>query len=73
VSNDDVVRLDGDEWEWERTIFSPVCTFCVHLTDIVDRTCKAFPGGIPREIWLGKNTHMVPYPGDHGIQFEKQV
>ena len=63
--------LDGDEWVWMQTIFSPICTFCTHLTDIQSRKCKAFPGGIPREIWLGKNTHMTPYPGDHGIQFER--
>jgi hypothetical protein len=66
------INLDGEDWEWERTIFSPICTFCAHLTNITDRKCKAFPDGIPREIWLGKNNHMTPYPGDHGIQFERK-
>ena len=33
--------------------------------------CKAFPDGIPYEITYGDNDHTKPYPGDHGIQFEK--
>ena len=32
--------------------------------------CKAFPEGIPREILYGNRGHIIPYPGDHGIQLE---
>jgi len=33
--------------------------------------CAAFPDGIPNEIAYGKNKHAKPFPGDHGIQYEK--
>jgi len=33
-------------------------------------TCKAFPKRIPQEILDGKNLHLKPVEGDHGIQFE---
>jgi hypothetical protein len=37
--------------------------------------CAAFPDapeGIPEEIAFGDNLHLEPYPGDHGIQYEKE-
>lgn len=34
--------------------------------------CEAFPNGIPNEIAYGDNPHTSPFPGDHGIQFEKE-
>lgn len=34
--------------------------------------CSAFPGGIPDEIAWEDNLHTEPYPGDHGIQYEKE-
>ena len=33
--------------------------------------CKAFPKGIPEEIFiLGESDHTEPFKGDNGIQFE---
>ncbi len=64
-----ITTIDGD-LEWESAFLSPVCTYCKHLNDLVGRSCKAYPGGVPRAIWLGENNHKKPYPGDHGIQFE---
>ena len=50
--------------------FSEVCSRCANKHEGVDRTCKAFPQGIPMVIWLEKNNHKKPYPGDMGITFE---
>jgi len=55
---------------------------CRHLgfvkSDGVDErterpTCTAFPDGIPYEIAYGSNLHLKPFPGDHGIQYEKDT
>jgi hypothetical protein len=65
--------FDGEDSAYKETILSKVCIFCKHWNkeDHVNHTCKAFPDGIPYNIWLGENNHKKPYPGDHGIRFEK--
>ena len=57
-------------YESDIPVFSEVCTYCRHLRDTKDRTCDAFPDGIPMAIWMGEHDHRTPYEGDHGIQFE---
>jgi len=55
-------------------VYGPVCTFCCHIDPRPRRrTCKAFPGGIPEEIWLGTNDHRLPFPGDGGMTFAPAV
>lgn len=65
-----------DDSDLFRQIFSDVCTHCVHMDHLSPVSgkkipiCKAFPKGIPDEIWQGKNDHTKPHPGDNGIQFK---
>lgn len=59
-----------DDRELDIPVFSEVCSDCKHWRLGRTRTCDAFPEGIPLEIWMGRNDHRQPYPGDHGIQFE---
>jgi len=58
-----------DDKEAHLGSFSKVCTFCKHFKK--PWKCKAFDN-IPEDIWLGKNTHIKPYKGDNGIQFNKK-
>lgn len=46
------------------------CGLCKHLILDKERSCKAFPNGIPNLILNGKNDHKKPFPGDNGILFE---
>jgi len=50
----------------------PQCIDCRHLdrSKAPERTCPAFPNGIPKDIWKGEIDHTKPYPGDSGVRFE---
>ena len=53
------------------TIRLPTCVSCKHFNPLDEqRTCAAFPGGIPDQIYSGEHLHLDPYPGDNGIQYE---
>jgi len=49
------------------TLSPPKCFECKYLHG--DRTCEAFPDGIPDDIWWGENEHTKPYPEDNGFRF----
>ncbi len=59
--------LDGVD----AVIYSPVCARCKRFTGTRpgERTCEAYPDGIPPEIWLGDDPHTTPHEGDGGKQF----
>jgi hypothetical protein len=58
------------------TVPVPICYSCAHLNDDVldgePLLCTAYPDGIPDEIVESEVDHRLPYPGDHGIQFEQR-
>lgn len=58
-----------DDSMFNEVVFSPVCSYCVHAMG--RRVCEAYPDGIPAAIWEGRNDHTKPFPGDHGIRFER--
>ena len=62
-----------DDSELYLPLVSDVCSHCAHWFVEPGAKCKAFPNGIPVEIWEGRNKHTEPYEGDHGIQFEQKV
>lgn len=42
---------------------SKVCIMCKHFfLSGLDQQCKAFPCGIPMDIWMGKNPHTERHP-----------
>ncbi len=50
------------------------CHYCKHyivLEDVLPR-CKAFPDGIPMEIFREEVEHTKPYDNDNGIMFEEK-
>lgn len=63
-----------DDSEFKQILYSH-CVTCEHFDSTAGvrekKRCAAFPDGIPDEIWRGDNDHTAPYPGDHGIQFER--
>lgn len=68
----DVLNMEGNPLkpEYGFPIYSPICTSCRHLNLSRQRSCKAFPDGIPQEIWSGQNDHRSAFEGDGGIRFE---
>jgi hypothetical protein len=46
---------------------------CQHLIDLVEGTCLAFPDRIPADIMEDRIRHDSPYPGDHGLRFQRAL
>jgi hypothetical protein len=48
----------------------PGCRQCAHFRGT---HCNAYPARIPLPFVSGQTDHMVPRPGDQGIQFEPKA
>ena len=48
---------------------APSCCFCKRYRK--NHTCKAFPDGIPDELYFNGFDHRKPFKGDHGIRFKQ--
>ncbi|HZK08638.1 MAG TPA: hypothetical protein VFC92_10605 [Bacteroidales bacterium] len=69
----EMIIIDDSELQWDA--FSLTCYTCAHLTDKspANRTCPAFPKGIPMDIWNGHNPHTEIYKGQVGnFVYEKE-
>lgn len=57
------------------TTLGSQCLSCEHFRSPLDfpdadeRTCAAFPDGIPEEIWANRADHRREFPGDGGIRW----
>ena len=59
------IKIDGDY-----DLIGTLCIRCRHRRPGVHDKCDAFPDGIPIAILTDEHDHHLPYPGDHGMQFE---
>jgi hypothetical protein len=61
--------------EFRISVISRICTLCNHFNreSPIRRRCKAFPEGIPLEIWKGENDHTQPFDDDNGILYKKYI
>ena len=50
------------------------CHYCKHyiISDDIIPRCKAFPDGIPLEIFREEFDHTKPYKNENGIMFEEK-
>jgi hypothetical protein len=47
------------------------CEDCRHF-HIDERTCDAYPNGIPSRLLSGEFDHILPYEGDHRIRWQSK-
>lgn len=56
---------------------APDCLSCKHFNEPDEEaeavTCKAFPQGIPEDIYWEGEPHRAPRNGDNGIVFEQDT
>jgi hypothetical protein len=68
-----IMKIDKNDERFvtgEDTYFGSICLICQNITNKKKRLCKAFPDGIPLEIYKGEFLHTKYYEGDNGIKFK---
>lgn len=45
------------------------CDLCANLLNWANSTCRAYPAGIPNDIYFNFVSHQDPYEGDNNIRF----
>ena len=71
MANEDIIFDDNVFFE---TILGSQCDNCIfYLQNPKHNCCKAYPPGIPPEIWTGKVIHNTPYKQDNDIVYKKSV
>lgn len=51
-------------------LFSPRCGGCLWYEQVdAEHCCRAYPDGIPPDIWQGKRSHDEPIEGDNGFYY----
>lgn len=66
----------AEEPEYSELFYDSPCFDCKYYDfwgehGVFTMKCKAFPEGIPFEIWTHEVNHTSPYTGDNNIQYEK--
>lgn len=54
---------------------APQCLACAHFRSpldgvVAERTCDAYPSGIPVRIWSNQADHRESQRGDNGVRWE---
>lgn len=69
--------MSGKAPKEEKVNYEPICLYCKNLLPFPDDdngfVCRAFPLGIPREIWIGVFDHTKNHPLDNGVRFESST
>ena len=70
--------FEGKEKETMTQFAPPICISCKHYHYARNRnrmpdtrTCKAFPDGIPKQVYYMEHDHRQPFKGDRGIVYEE--
>jgi len=67
------MSTETKELDWEPSARNEEWPGCRHCAHFRKTHCDAYPDRIPILFLSGEIDHMIPRPGDHGIQFEPKA